>query len=228
MKVAVISECTHRAGLVALYERQLGAAGIPYHLEIRQDAVYPQGLRMLGHHIELLKKWLDKYGDSENLVITDAWDVLFYGTAEDVARKVPREGVLFCAERNCFPDKHLEGYFGGDTPWKYCNSGVMACKPKELEKWIASIEADPSALPGFMDQQFYNHRVLRNDPLTKIDNRTNLIYSMYLESGEMQFADGKPFNTVTKNYPNFIHFNGKQDSTLFLWKEAMSKALVTA
>lgn len=199
-----------------MYEEQLANAGIPLCLEVDQAANYPKGMRTLGDHVKNLRFWLAKHGDCENIVFSDAWDVLFYGNAEQVVEKIPERGVLLAAERNCFPDGHLAGKFVGLTPWKFANGGVLAARTEELRKWLDGVERHPLYQPNLLDQEWFNLRLLEGDPLIRIDRQCELFYCMHLDAGEMGFQNGHPFIATTQTHPQFIHFNGKHDPTKFL------------
>lgn len=222
MKLKVVAECTHEAGFLPLLRAQLAKAGIPLCLDVNSTAKYQNGMRTLGQHVANLRRWTEKHQDAEYLIFTDAWDVLFFGTAEEVIAKIPETGVLMAAERNCFPDSHLAPQFKGETPWKFVNGGLLAGKTTEIAKWLDYVEACPSYQPGMIDQQWLNYRLLNEwvnviyEPLIRIDRNTELFYCMYLDEGEMQPRGGKPFNALTGNSPNFIHFNGKHDASKFL------------
>jgi len=205
-----------------MFEKQLADAGIPLFLDIVPP--YEGGVRRLGAYLKHLHGMLDRYGDCKKLIIADAWDMLFYGTAEEVYAKVPRDMVLMGAERNCWPDASLAPYYPGNTPWRFLNSGLMASSPDYFADWFAMIEKCEAYHPGFIDQQWFSHRYLDKSLPMELDTETDLGYCMFLEAGEMQPVDGRPHNILTGTFPNFVHFNGKHDSTLFLWKLATSCA----
>ena len=220
----VVSECTRRAGLLPLYEKQLAAAGIPLMLNVTGQNRQQNEMWSMEASLSLWRRVAEKHGDCKYLVLTDAWDVLFYGTCDEVVSKIPDKGILLAAERNCFPDAYLANEFPGETPWRYVNGGISAGRPEEYMRWCDAIERDPSYLSGMMNQQWLNHCRLRNSEITsKLDDKTELVYCMCLESGEMQPANGRPVNALTGTTPNFIHFNGKTDPTMFLWKMQLSQ-----
>lgn len=217
--VRVVSACSMRAGLVQIYEKQLFDAGIGFYLS-------EEKLKYLGDLVDFWKKSLDMHGDAETVVFTDAWDVLFYGTAQEVHDKIPEDKVLLAAERNCWPDSYLADEIAGSTPWRYPNGGFSAGRPEAFSKWIEAVENHPAYHRNFINQQWYLHRCVDKSIEMTLDTKTELVYCMFMDSGEMQF-DTRPYNTITGTRPNFVHFNGQSNPSFFLFR-AEQKALVTA
>ena len=217
----VISACTRRAGLLSQYEEQLAAADIPFHLE-SFDSMPNFERGSLGLRIAITRKMAEKFKHCAKLVFTDAWDMLFYGTAEEVFSKIPEDWPLLAAERNCWPDGYLAAYIKTTGTWRFVNGGASAGTPESILKWCDAVERHPAYHPGYIDQQWLNHRLLDGSMPMVIDVETNLFYCMVMEAGELNCKLGKPVNTITGKNPNFIHFNSRTDPTLFLWRWAVS------
>ena len=221
----VITGCSQRKGLLAKLESQLRDAGIPFFCEVDPDAFYPGTARLMGEYVGNMRRWLDKWGDAENLVFCDAWDVLFYGTLEEVAAKVPETGILMAAEKNCYPDAYLGPFFLDRGPWRFNNCGLLAGKPTEVDNWLTAVEKHPAYHPRIMDQQWFNYRLLDAENDFPVDHWTSLFYCYFMDQGELQVQDGHPVNTITKARPNFVHFNGKTEPTNFFLRYGIDQGV---
>ncbi len=208
----VIVGCTRENGLLPLYRQQLTDAGIDLHVENFSNIPGIERGGELGWAVQQQRRLVEKFLDYEKLVITDAWDVVFYGTKEDVLKKIPEDKVLLGAERNCYPDPSLAGRMPGTTPWRYVNGGMSAGTPENYLRWFEKLERHPWFVPGCLNQAFYNELRAQGSELTPIDEQTELFYCFFLEVNELQWENGLPVNTVLGTRPNFLHFNGKWES----------------
>lgn len=217
----VITSCTQRRGLLPMLEQQLSDAGIAFHVEPIDSM--PNNVGNLGTKIKFMHRMLDKFGAASHLVFTDAWDVLFYGTEEEVIGKIPNGVPLLAAERNCWPDAYLAPNFKGSTPWRFVNGGLMAGCPEGIAKWIDEIESHPAYIPEMIDQQWLNHRSVNEEHrITPLDRRTELFHCCLMDQGELQFENGRPINMLCGTHPNFLHFNGKTDISPFMMRRMVS------
>lgn len=223
----VITFCTRRAGLIAQYEEQLSRAGIAFHVE-SLAGMQNGDFGSLGARLTNCRRLVEKFKDSSKIVFTDAWDVLFYGTAEEVYEKIPIDRVLIAAERNCWPDTYMAPYYPGKSVWRFVNGGLQAGTPEQLMQWIDGVEKHPCYHPGYIDQHWMNLRLLDGSFPIPLDTETNLFYCMVGEAGELLCKDARPINSITGTRPNFIHFNSKHDPTMFLWKWAVSAGMITS
>jgi hypothetical protein len=216
----VLMAMTNPKHLFDTYIRQLDDAGIESYVERVQCFPNENCGGMFGYKVEALRRLAIRFKDYRKLVFTCAWDVMFFGSAEDVLNKIPDEGVLLAAERNCYPDPSIGSLIAGDTPWRYVNGGCMAGTPAAIEEWTYAVERQPSYLPLEPDQGQLNVLLMEGSPLARIDGRTNLFYCLAGETGELGFIAGLPYNTVCDTRPNFLHFNGRWpvDPTMELWK----------
>jgi hypothetical protein len=162
--------------------------------------------------LELYRDWAARFTDYENLVISDAFDVLFYGTIDEVVSKIPTDNVLLAAERNCYPDPTIASRCTGDTPWRYVNGGLTAGTPARILEWMDALESCPYYHPQALDQQVLNMLRADNSPLTPIDSHTELFYCAFIDEGELGAENGMPLNKLCGTHPNFIHFNGGADN----------------
>lgn len=187
------------------YLRQLNDAGIETHVEPIHDF---EAANTLGGQVRGQRELAKRFFRYQNIIFTDAFDVAFHGTKQDVLSKIPENHVLQAAERNCWPDPKLEDGMQGDTPWKFVNGGMLAGKPHIILRWLDNIEKHKFYNHKLCNQGFFNFLRYNRDPLIHIDETTELFYCLFKENRELQFEDGLPINTVCKTRPNFIHANG--------------------
>ncbi len=206
--VIVVAGATHREGFIDEYEAQLAAAGIEFHLE--PLGPLPGGANSINMRIRIdyFRRMAQKFIDCKGIYITDAWDVLFVGTKQELLDKAPAT-FLVSAERNCYPEGHLGDKIQGPTPWKYANNGMIAAYPPYLLEWCDLAEQTPDM--DILDQGWFNRRLAEGSPLVPLDETTNLFYvvSATLEDGSLQAKDGRPWNSRCDSFPNFMHFSGK-------------------
>jgi len=209
LSVIVIAGCTHRAGLVDEYERSLRDKDIEFHLE-HVDPM-PEGANSITMHrrINYWRKMAEQFKDYETIFITDAWDVLFFGTKQELLDKSPKT-LLISAERCCYPNYQLADSIQGDTPWRYANNGMIVSSPEYLLEWIKKAE-EISDL-NILDQAWFNHRLSEGRGNIVLDTTTNLFYvvSATLEDGALRAKNGRPWNSKCDTFPNFLHFSGKE------------------
>ena len=218
----VVAGCTCEQGFLAEYRRQLEDADIDFLL-YRIPQIPNGSCGNIGMKVENMRRVLREHGFCyRKIVFSDAFDVLFYGTKDQVMQAIPDDDVLLAAEKICFPDLYLSSYFEGTTPWRFVNGGVMAGTPENVSRWLDAVEADPGYHPALIDQQFLNLRLLQGSPLTPIDSTTKLFFCMAKEAGELDFDHGRPLNTLCGTAPCFFHFNGHWDATNFLMRHHLS------
>ena len=226
----VISYATKRAGLLDIYERQLADAGIDFYLCPILPLTTWEQLSTIGFTIGMVREMLDRFKDYEHIVFTDAHDMLFFGTQEEVMGKLDRGNILLlqntltrsayypilmAAEKNCFPDPTVADKIKGDTPWRYANGGCFAGSHAALTGWIDYLERMVYA--EAINQEAYNDLLAEGLNLNfQVDSHTRLFYCMYKDAGELIRKIGRPWNQVTGTRPCWIHFNGKTDPSGFL------------
>jgi hypothetical protein len=210
----VIMGSSCERGFQSQYISQLMAAGIDVYVETLRDMPNsPTGRSggTLGYQVLVQRKLIELFSDYEKVIITDAWDVLFYGSKEDVIKKIPDDHILLAAERHCWPDGHLALSFKGVTPWRYVNGGMSTGTSINFSKWLDALERHPRYNANEINQKIFNCLLLDGDPLIHIDEQTELFYCAFGEHGELDFESGLPVNTVLGTHPNFVHFNGETD-----------------
>lgn len=206
--IIVVAYATHRAGMLDEYEAQLAAADIPFHLE--QASPMPQGANSITmrRRIDYMRAMCEKFIDYERIVMTDAFDVLFFGTKQELIDKFPKTFIC-SAERNCYPEPHLAGIIEGSTAWRYANNGMIAATPTFLYGWCDAAEKIGDL--DILDQAWFNRRRAYRDGIYALDVTTELFYvvSSTQEDGALQMRDGRPWNSKTGAFPAWFHFSGK-------------------
>jgi hypothetical protein len=208
-EIVVCTYCDRAGGMLEEYRDQLHRAGIAVHVETIVPFPDPASLP-LSFKLHWMRTFATNLRHTRKLVFTDAYDVLFVGNREDAIDRIPDE-VIWGAERNCYPEPHLAELISGDTPWKYVNAGLMAGSPEAILDWVADAERHPQYEPGPLDQCWLNRRRADTPSLVPLDSTTSLFYVMsaWLEGGELQAKDNRPWNSLCDTYPAFIHFSGK-------------------
>lgn len=210
----VINPCTRttNAGTLDLLTTQLDSASIQHHVEVISEGP-PLGWG-LGTKISLYRDLVNKFGaDYENFVITDAFDVTFYGkSAEEVVSRIPTDRVLCAAEKNCYPDPSLapriKEYFPERFPHTYYNGGLTAGTPANILSWLERWECSHKYDPNAVDQWSANELLADGSILINIDYKTTLFYCLFSGYEELKFVAGRPVNTMHKTNPLFCHANG--------------------
>ena len=215
----VISYATKRAGLLDIYERQLADAGIDFYLCPILPLTTWEQLSTIGFTIGMVREMLDRFKDYEHIVFTDAHDMLFFGTQEEVKGKLPAIGVLMAAEANLYPNIQLFRQICLHTPptiWKFANGGIFGGNRDSLSEWADACEYLSRSHQDEINQAFYNRLMAQGMQPMKMDHDTELFFCMFGLSTLLKRDKDRPWNYVTNTYPNFIHFNGKTDPSGFL------------
>jgi hypothetical protein len=217
------ASCSNK--LMPKYLDQLSKAEIPYWIESLPEITSPSD-GTLGFCIKKWGEFAERFEDYERLILTDAWDVLFYGDHNSLAQRLSlfAPHVLFAGERNCYPEPQLAEKISHNyqptpsTPWRFLNGGMLTSSPDELWRWCHEVERHPEYDAKMIGQQWLNRRMTENSPLARIDFQTRLFYCMYRENEGMELAvkDGKPYNTLAGTSPCLIHFNGSWSPEPFL------------
>lgn len=172
-----------------------------------------------------LQEILDKIGHYKKIVMTDGWDVLFYGTKEETLRNIPDDYVLQAAESPYWP--HDDGGWAGTTPWRSINGGMLAGTPDSIYEWMRRIQTHCHYDPRAVNQFWFNKRLKERADFIHLDDRTNLFYCMHKDGGQhttpngtpwenayppypaLTFRNRKPFNELCNSFPQFIHFQAR-------------------
>ena len=207
--IIVVGGATHHDYLMGEYQNQLIAAGVPHHFEAVDPMPGGPNSMTMERKISFVRSMARKFDDYQRIVISDAFDVLFYGSLEGLIDKVP-ETVLISAERNCYPEPHLAIEFVSSSPWRFVNAGLMSGSPDALIEWSDSISMAAYEL-HLLDQMWLNRRAAESSPFVKLDEETEIFYtvSSTQEDGELRLWKDRPFNMATGYFPSFFHFSGR-------------------
>lgn len=192
-------------GMMTDYVRRLSSEGI----EVNIDPIAGQSFG-LGAKLVSIRNLARRFAAYEMVILSDGWDVMFYGTKSDVmVAPRSRDRVLWASEKNCWPHPELAQYIPGRGPWRFVNGGLLAGSPKAFLDMCDRIEAHPGYNAAYIDQGFMNFLLTQdNADFFDIDWKTNLFFCLHLGHDELEFRGGIPFNTVHKTYPSFVHANG--------------------
>lgn len=209
----VVMGASEEHGMMNLYLRQLASGGIEYVVVDGSDKPNINGGGNLGYRVKKFREVASLYQHYERMIISDAFDMLFYGTKEQVLSKIPTDYVLHAAEKNCYPNESLALPIPDRGPWKYANGGFVAGTPSQILGWCSEVEHHPLYQPNSLDQHFLNILTSEGSPHGVIDYETNLCFCLYGSYPELEFERGLPINTLYGTRPSFIHANGKWDAT---------------
>ena len=205
----VVLSCSGSSGLSETYRQQLTDAGIEFSFNIIGEIPNANSGGCLEYKLEMLRQYCRRFYDYERLIFSDVWDVLFYGRKEDVIRKIPLDRMIQGAERACYPEYHLGGLIRGVTPWRYANGGFQAGSPQAILEWCDRAQESSYYAPEEIDQRFLNRLLAYTPEMVALDSKTQLVYCLAGEAGELEFVRGMPRNTLCDTWPNFLHFNGR-------------------
>lgn len=203
----VVMGATGMGGTMQTYIDQLTTAGIEHRVENCSDKPNLDGGGNLGYRVKKFRELANRYSDYERLVISDAFDVTFYGTKEDVLAKIPMDRLVHAGEKNCYPPEAISLPVPGVSPWRYANGGLVAGTPSCFLDWCAYTERHPQYNPECLDQYFLNLQISEGVGCLP-DDRTELFFCLYGGYDELDFENGLPVNTLYGTHPNFLHANG--------------------
>jgi|SRR5208282_155138 len=191
-------------GLMPHYLKQLSAAEIDVHVEPSEEFV-----NTLEAQIRAQRFLVNQFSEYQKVIFSDAFDVLFFGSKDEVLSKIPEETVVSAAERCCWPDASRVSEYPGRTPWRFANGGLLAGTPKSILRWFDDLENHPLYPPtaGDFNQRLFNLLRLETPAMMPLDETTELFYCLPGEKNELGCEDGRPINRVCGTRPNFLHAN---------------------
>jgi hypothetical protein len=199
---AAASKCDR---CLPLLQRQLYEAGIDFYLH-----AYPRYSTWA--QVSAPQTLLDNLDlvlslGYEKIVMVDAFDVLFFGTKEELAAKVT-DRVTFCADRNLVPSELGEENFPvTGTPWRFLNGGAVAGTGDALAEFREYMGRLPQDA-GETGNTALNRALMQGTTRFGIDSDTRLFYNTYLDAGELTCREGRPFNRLAGTFPSFLHLAG--------------------
>lgn len=204
---AVESSIRHDFGLVIL------GWGVPW--------------RGLSQKLEAAHAYAASLPSDDVLLFTDAFDVIFSGSPQDVLDTFLAENakIIFSAECGCWPhimeDPNicLHKYPPSPTPYRFLNSGTWIGFAKEATEMLAEVMIEAGQnFANANDQKLVADMYIAGRHGIKLDFYNKLFQSMHMTLDrplprchpfeDVQMQDGRWVNTRTNSRPAVIHFNG--------------------
>jgi hypothetical protein len=206
--VIVIMAASSIRGTMPLYVQQLSRAGIEVFLVNPDEMLGAQST--IGRKITWVREQVGMHGGHNGIVFSDAFDVTFWGTKEDLIRRIPCGKVLQAAEKNCHPPECKSLSIPDVGPWRYANGGLSIGSPDAFLRWADRCEKHPTYDPELIDQRFMNMCLAdRYDCAWEIDHRAETFFCLYGGHDELAFESGRPVNLKYGTRPLFVHANGQ-------------------
>lgn len=169
-----------------------------------------------------LRKWLRKQPQHEQLIVCDAWDIVFVSHPEELIEKSEimfPKSLVFNAEKNCFPRGDLADQFPDKgTPWRYLNSGFMVGRAGRILELLEgmgldNIPDDHQRRDGSWfnpnDQEYYTLAFIQQPVRMALDTNCELCQSLSgCEPSEFDMTGDRIRNLVTGSEPGVFRFNG--------------------
>jgi len=170
--------------------------------------VFPGG----GMKVNLLKEFLSTHENKGDVILfTDSYDVVFSGGPEGVMKTWDDRGLLFTAEKTCWPDTNLMSRYPKTIyDYKYLNSGGFIGKVSDLETLIESPCKDEDD-----DQLYYTLKFLNGEGIT-LDTKLEIFQTLNESTKDVNIKDGRIYNNITNTLPTVIHANGGVGPRQFL------------
>lgn len=201
--VIVSTKVSRVNGMMTQYIRRLSSCGV----EVNIDPASGQSFG-IGDKLVTIRTEARRFSHFDVLILSDGWDVMFYGTKKQLMERAPRDKVLWAAEKNCWPYKNLESHVPDVGPWRFANGGLLAGSPRAFLDMCDQIEAHPLYHPAFVDQGFMTMLLATGASFFEIDAKTNLFFCLHLGYDELEFRNGRTYNTLYQTSPLFVHANG--------------------
>lgn len=206
----VVTSASEIRGTMQLYVRQLSAQGIEVCLvhPSEMDCEWQHG--HIGRKIRIFRQYVERFKEHDAIIFSDAFDMTFWGTREELLNRIPTNYVLQSAERNFHPpDIGNRDDVPGNGPWKFANGGLAVGTPSAFTAWMDACERHPQYDPFMIDQAWMNKCLIEHyDCAWQIDSATNLVFCLYGGYDELEFSTGRPLNTLYGSRPLFLHANG--------------------
>lgn len=177
----------------------------------------------------LLQRFLmERRNKSDNLIVTDAWDILFAAHPDEVwdaKMRVAPDAILFNAENSCFPRADLAPLFPDPgTPHRYLNSGFMAGSAQSIlalldSMNLSAIRDDTQEPDGSWfnpnDQEYYTLAFLQQPVKMVLDTRCEVCQSFAgCELEQFDTTGERVLNKGTGSRPLVWHFPGNAKNAI--------------
>src|ERR1700679_1786485 len=108
-------------GTMPLLVQQFSRAGVEVLLQGPDALPATHAFSTIGKRIDITRKYVEMLNRHDGILFCDAFDMTFYGTEEDLVRRIPYRYVLQAAERNCHPPECKALNIPDCGPWRFAN-----------------------------------------------------------------------------------------------------------
>jgi len=191
------------------------------HNDVKKDKS-----RKFGMKLALPKAYLKNVDDNDTVIFTDAWDVIYVGSAEEIVRRYKNMNypIVFGAEKYCWPDSDRMNEFSEtkDTAFPYLNSGGYVGKAGAIKKILENYNDTENVNDEkrIDDQRFWIDMYMANKDVIKLDTNAEIFLNAC--GTNQNFYNIKPNSfvyTETNTSPLLVHANASDKSVLELFKE---------
>jgi hypothetical protein len=162
--------------------------------------------KKFGMKLRLVKDYLSKCNPEDILLFTDAWDVLVFGTKEEVLERYKKfnKSIVFNAEKFCWPDELRKNEYDTLTEeFPFLNSGGYIGKMKDIAKFLDNYNNEED----IDDQRFWTDQYMKNRDIIGLDHKNEIficcvgtdIRDYSIENEKLKYKD---------KYPLILHANG--------------------
>jgi len=211
--IVVTAATSNEGGTLSLYREQLAKAGIDFHIEDISSQPRPSLGGNSGIKTDQMISLSQRFANYQKIVFTDAFDMTFWSSKDEVISKIPDDHVLWGAEKNCYPDAEIAAKIPDRGPWRFGNGGFLCGTPEAMIAWARKLRTRPDYHQNVLDQQYLNIYLAEQDDFVQIDWKTELVFCLYGGYPELEFVKGKPVNMTYGTYPAWCHANGSWNAT---------------
>lgn len=178
-------------------------------------------------------KWLyraikENLINTEYLIFTDSWDLLFASKPEEVLGKyfMFDVDIVINAEKNCFPSD-FKGRYNKECPtdYKYINSGFIVGKTEAILSCLESMDLgnvigdhydnEKKQQINPEDQSMWHEEYLKQTVSISLDYKCEISQTLHEANMEdFDFSTDRIRNKVTNSYPCVFHLNGSAKDKL--------------
>jgi GR25 family glycosyltransferase involved in LPS biosynthesis len=167
--------------------------------------------KKFGMKLRLVKDYLSKCNSEDILLFTDAWDVLVFGTKEEVLERYKKfnKSIIFNAEKFCWPDEGRKNEYDTLTEeFPFLNSGGYIGKVKDIARFLDNYNNEED----IDDQRFWTDQYMKNRDIIGLDHKNDIficcagnnIKDYSIENQKLKYKD---------RYPLILHANGPGKET---------------
>lgn len=177
----------------------------------------------------LLKHLKERENKTPYIIATDAWDVVFMASPDEVMERFKEFNSPFVcnSEQNCFPHTYKEQFDALSPPTKYAylNSGFIVAETDALIAVLESmnfhvIPEDYKDEKGTWwcsnDQEWYMKEFFKQPVKMVMDYQQYLCQTLHnAKEEEFDFIGERIKNVLTGTYPLIAHMNGSGKNVPF-------------